>query len=597
MPTIQEFTGTKTSDMPTAGTITGDELIAVVQGGESVQTTIAATASTGFKISRAAGTATVETDGSITLAPAANGTDGTTGITAASADLGSFGSDTTPLVHFRAGSKQLGSALRLSTATDAQKALEIFVESYSSVIPRIYVDYGGGFYSQAWMELSGDQNVTTGQIYQTSPLGYHLGIRKDVEHGIIVRNAPGMDPTQTTILAAMPDGTEGVVASGTYVYAIDNNGTHKWGSVAYNVNPATLSAASLGLSSGRLRASHLDTEVGADVRVGVVDQGGRLSVTRADSTTAPAAAVVHTATADGGAVLSVSHTNALTGSTSVINANVNTSVRAMGIISQSGNGSAEWTAAINGTATGDPFCRWTINNTAVSFTAGIDNSDFDKFKICRDGYLAGSDVLSVDSTLAVTLAMPPVLPIKADSSAGSRTIYLGSDHGNELCFKDANGAVRAVPGVIATNTTSVSSSNSADTDAFAHTFPAGVWAADGDTAAIYIDGTFATSGSTDKRVQYSLGGSVLFDSGTLTASTATTWTLTGRLTRTNSTRLRGTFRFSTDNGGTSILVKVLPTNFTFTLSSSLAGKVVLKQTTAAADTLFDYGVVEWVPAA
>lgn len=105
MPTIQEFTGTKTSDMPTAGTITGDELITVVQDGTSVQTTLTATASTGYKISRAAGTATVETDGSITLAPAANGTDGTTGITAASDDLGSFGSDTTPLVHFRAGSK------------------------------------------------------------------------------------------------------------------------------------------------------------------------------------------------------------------------------------------------------------------------------------------------------------------------------------------------------------------------------------------------------------------------------------------------------------------------------------------------------------
>lgn len=200
-------------------------------------------------LTRGNGAVTVNANGSVTIAPAAGSPDGTMGVSLSTPDLLTYGTVTTPLLKVTVGNYQQGIGGWFQQKDFCKPALGVGWDTYSTAVPRSYWDVGA-YFSQAWVELSGDQNMTTGVITYGSHLDAMLGLNTDVRNGILIRiNTTVYTTTTTTSYAIKSGGLSSDPTTGTWTFAQRGDGMFLWGSIAATVQPYTLNTAMFGYNA------------------------------------------------------------------------------------------------------------------------------------------------------------------------------------------------------------------------------------------------------------------------------------------------------------------------------------------------------------
>lgn len=151
-----------------------------------------------------------------------------------------------------------------------------------------------------------------------------------------------------------------------------------------------------------------------------------------------------------------------------------------------------------------------------------------------------------------------------------------------------------VGGTTYVNTTQTGNTAATETDAFSHSIAANTLSVNGTSLEFYAAGTFATSLSADKRVKAVFGGATLLDTGALSITTASDWSMTGKIIRTGAATQKATVMFTTSNSAL-----VATTDYT-TPTETLSGAVTMKLTvngTNANDTVAELYKETWAAAA
>lgn len=89
-----------------------------------------------------------------------------------------------------------------------------------------------------------------------------------------------------------------------------------------------------------------------------------------------------------------------------------------------------------------------------------------------------------------------------------------------------------------THTADVGNSGTSETDLYSDTLAAGQFATDGDIVDTQYGGTFVSSATATRQVKVYFGGTVIFDSGTLTLSASSAWTVYVSLFRVSASVVR-----------------------------------------------------------
>lgn len=144
----------------------------------------------------------------------------------------------------------------------------------------------------------------------------------------------------------------------------------------------------------------------------------------------------------------------------------------------------------------------------------------------------------------------------------------------------------------------VGSVSTSETDLYTYTTVAGRLAADGEKITATLAGSFVGSGTATKQLKVYFAGQVIFDSGTLTISTAGDWEVNVLLTRTSATTTRSTVKVNTPGASTASYTK-----YTSLTGLTLSGTNILKITGTAAgvgaatnDIVAELGAISWTPA-
>lgn len=203
------------------------------------------------KITRTGGIAVVNSDGSITIDPATGTPDGSMGVTMSTPNLGSQGTVTTPQLKIISGNYQQGPALTVRAGLLCQPAFTYIADVYSTTNARVYINDGGGIYTQAWIVSSGYQTAG-GTIYPGTNLDSHLDIWTDVRNAIMLRGNTGYARNVSTVMAIKTTETSTITDEGYWIFCMDGNGLLKWApdsTIPYGTQPYTISTATFGYSN------------------------------------------------------------------------------------------------------------------------------------------------------------------------------------------------------------------------------------------------------------------------------------------------------------------------------------------------------------
>lgn len=154
-----------------------------------------------------------------------------------------------------------------------------------------------------------------------------------------------------------------------------------------------------------------------------------------------------------------------------------------------------------------------------------------------------------------------------------------------------------IGGVILDHYATVGNVTTGETDLYTDTLAANMLQNNGDKLEIEYGGTFVSSGTATREIKLYFGGNVLFDTGALTLSLSSAWTLFATITRVSSTVIRTMVSFATEGAALAAYTAVLETT-----SLTLSNSNILKITGQAAgvgaatnDILAKIGTVSWYP--
>lgn len=124
---------------------------------------------------------------------------------------------------------------------------------------------------------------------------------------------------------------------------------------------------------------------------------------------------------------------------------------------------------------------------------------------------------------------------------------------------------------------SVGNSGTSETDLYSDTLAAGQLAADGDKIDAEYGGTFVSSATATRQVRLKFAGNTIFDSGALTLSLSSAWTMYVNVIRVSATVIRYMISFTTEGAALSAYTSVGELT-----GLTLSGTNILKTTGQAA---------------
>lgn len=194
------------------------------------------------------------------------------------------------------------------------------------------------------------------------------------------------------------------------------------------------------------------------------------------------------------------------------------------------------------------------DSSSVAFGAGgtvaYTGNNLSVFAATTSAQLAG--IISDETgTGALVFANTPTLVTPVLGAATGTSIVLSGD------LTAAN-----VIGKVTNNKTlfdhfaSVGNTTTAETDLYSDTIAAGQLGANGAKLTASYGGTFVSSGTATREVKIYFGGSVIFDSGTLTVSLSAAWAVSLTVIRVSATVVRYTASFTTEGAALSAYTSV-----------------------------------------
>lgn len=230
------------------------------------------------------------------------------------------------------------------------------------------------------------------------------------------------------------------------------------------------------------------------------------------------------------------------------------------------------------------FARWDAS-TALTFLVDIDDSTPTYTGSARTVTL-GAARLDAGTIPKLRLAAQGGLEFAVDANTvrgflspttGRFSVQIGA-----VTYAESAGNAALLGGTTYQNTTTTGNVAATETDAFSHTIAANTLAVTNGTIEFEAAGTFAATGSLDKRVKVVFGSTTIFDSGALAITSASSWTIRGAIMRTSSTTQKCTVTLATSSS------IVMGTSVYTAASENLATGLTLKLTvngTNANDTV------------
>ena len=173
--------------------------------------------------------------------------------------------------------------------------------------------------------------------------------------------------------------------------------------------------------------------------------------------------------------------------------------------------------------------------------------------------LLGTTLLGAAGTLATNATDGfPYISTSAGPPTGTPTAYTGKvaleyDTSNSKVYF-YNGAWQGIStrsGVLFDHFADAGNGTTVETDLYSDTTAAGQFAVNGDKIAAYYGGTFVSSGTATREIKIYFGGTVIFDTGTLTLSLSSQWTAYVDLIRVSGTVIRYMVSLATEGAALS----------------------------------------------
>lgn len=137
------------------------------------------------------------------------------------------------------------------------------------------------------------------------------------------------------------------------------------------------------------------------------------------------------------------------------------------------------------------------------------------------------------------------------------TALAGAFEYNNSFYGTKNSTLRfGIGGTIFENFTDVGNSGTSETDLYTYTTPANTLATNGEQIQSEYGGVFVSSGTATRQVRIYFGGTAIFDSGALTLSLSSAWTVYVTIVRVSSTVIRYAVSFTTQGAALSAYTSV-----------------------------------------
>lgn len=241
---------------------------------------------------------------------------------------------------------------------------------------------------------------------------------------------------------------------------------------------------------------------------------------------------------------------------------------------------------------------YTVTAAAVTVVdAAGDTTTFPLLGTSATGSLApvtdaGLTYNALTNTLATTTFVGALTgnASTATALATSRTI-------NGVGFDGTANIVIPVPTTLFTHFADAGNATTAETDLYSDTLAAGQLSANGQTVEAEYAGVFVSSGTATRQVRLYFGGTLIFDSGTLTLSLSSAWTVYVTIIRVSSSVVRCMISMTTEGAALAAY-----TAYTEVTGLTLANTQVVKITGQAAgigaasnDIVAKLGKLIWFP--
>lgn len=330
----------------------------------------------------------------------------------------------------------------------------------------------------------------------------------------------------------------------------------------------------------------------------------------ASGSTAVCIGAAQTVSVSGG--VAVGTGNSVTGGSSVaVGKNNTTAKQASVLLGESGTAEADGELRYSNRQTGGTF----LIVSAVSSTTGdrkqwrvsgtwVDNTDASRkaravFEV-YDTAVREAFRIEASGSAAMIGFLGTAAAVQQTGDIGDALVTYGLLTSPSL--KVANGGTggtKGAPKTLFDHFASQGNGTTVETDLYSDTTAAGQLAANGEKLEAEYGGTFVSSATATREVKLYFGGTVIFDTGALTLSLSSAWTLFASVIRVSSSVVRYMISFTTEGAALSAYTAVGELT-----GLTLANTNVLKVTGQAAgvgaatnDIVAMLGSVSWVPAA